>query len=239
MTFRTSPGWTRSHRPISGARWFFVSGRRGKRAFAMSDHYWREVFAGAWGTTWRVLGWSKEKIAGAVAALIGTIIVGGAAAGFNLVNSAISATVGVAVVAACVFVWGFFKTTAQMYRAAQVEKKQMNETGTGKRKRPRADFDKWRHVPKLELQQAAQLWSGEQPGLGMYGEVAETYAMLCGAIQTGDLEIGFNQTVEPRMRGIVHQREMENPRPDMKVTREALRAFAKRHGYDPEFLRDH
>lgn len=207
----------------------------------MSEHYWRKVFAGAWDTTWRVLGWSKEKIASAAAGLIGTVIFGGVTAGFNLVNSAISAALGVAIVAVCVFVWGLFQTPAQMYRTAQDENKRMNErleAGTGKRKRPRADFDKWRHVPKLELQQAAQLWSGEQPGMGMFGEVKDNYAMLSGAVQTGDLEIGFDQTVEPRMQSIVRQREMENPRPDLKVTRAALQAFAKRHGYDPEFLRN-
>jgi hypothetical protein len=40
------------------------------------------------------------------------------------------------------------------------------------------------------------------------------------------------------MQSIVRQREMENPRPDMKVTRTALQAFATRYNYDPEFLRD-
>ena len=108
----------------------------------------------------------------------------------------------------------------------------------GRRKRPRADFDKWRHVPKYDLQTAAQLWCGEQPAIGMFGGVKETYAMLCGAIQTGDLQIGFNPTVDPRMQTIVRQSDMENPRPDMKVARTALKAFAKRHNYDPEFLRD-
>jgi hypothetical protein len=110
---------------------------------------------------------------------------------------------------------------------------------TNRRKqRPPPDYDKWRHVPKLDLQTAAQLWSGEQPGSGMFGAVQETYAMLCGAIQNGELEIALDETVDPRMRSIVRQRQMDNPRLDMKVTRTALQAFAKRHNYDPEFLRD-
>jgi hypothetical protein len=40
------------------------------------------------------------------------------------------------------------------------------------------------------------------------------------------------------MREVVRRAQQENPRADMKVTREALQAFAKLHGYAPEFLRE-
>src|SRR5260370_28441445 len=107
----------------------------------MSERYWRKVIGGAWSTTWRVLGWSNEKIASAVATFIGTCVVGGVTAGFNLVNSAIGAAVGVTVVATGVFVWGLFLTPAQLYRAAQDENRRLKErlAAAHRRKRPRAE----------------------------------------------------------------------------------------------------
>jgi hypothetical protein len=207
----------------------------------MEEHYRRKVFRDAWERTWRLLGWSKEKAIGTAALVVGTILVGGVASLFSLVSNSITVLAGVVVVAAGVFLWSVFETQAEMYHAVSDEKERMTtkpEAAGGRRKRPPANFDKWRHVPKLELQTAAQLWSGEQPGLGMSGEVKETYAMLCGGIQTGELMFELEDSVDPRMRDLVRRTQQDNPRPDMKVTRAALQAFAKRHGYAPEFLRE-
>ena len=74
--------------------------------------------------------------------------------------------------------------------------------------------------------------------MGMFGDVKETYAMLSGGIQSGEIEIEGDPTIDPRMRNAVLQARRENPTPDMTVTRAALKTFAKLHGYDPEFLRD-
>jgi hypothetical protein len=207
----------------------------------MEEDYWRKVYRGASERTWRLLGWSKEKAIGIAVLVIGTVLVGGVASLFNLVSNSITVLAGLAVVAASVFLWGVFETQAEMYHVVSDEKELMStrvEAPGVRRKRPPANFDKWRHVPKLELQTAAQLWTGEQPGLGMFGEVKETYAMLCGGIQTGQLAFELEDSVDPRMREIVRRAQQENPRPDMKVTREALQAFAKLHGYAPEFLRE-
>jgi hypothetical protein len=91
--------------------------------------------------------------------------------------------------------------------------------GQAGRKRPPANFEKWRHVPKMDLTTAAQLWTGEQPGMGMFGEVRETYAMLSGGIHSGELEIEADPTIDPRMRNAVLQRMRENPSPNTIVTR--------------------
>ena len=107
-----------------------------------------------------------------------------------------------------------------------------------RRRRGPPDYEKWRHVETMDLQTAAQLWSDEQPGMGMFGEVKETYAMLAGAIGNGQLNFKMDQTIDPRMQNAIRERARENPNPNMKVTRDDLKAFAKLHGYDPKFLRD-
>lgn len=225
----------------------------------MAETYWRKVASRAWDKTWR---WSKEKVLGGVALLIGAFIVGGVAAGFNLLSGSISVVVGFAVVTAVMFVWNVCHTTAELHNNIQIEldaaidnanKQKLsyeaaidrdNKRAVEKleaaawRKRAPPDYQKWRHVQTLNLQQAAQLWTDETPSMGMFGKVKETYAMLCGAIQSGDLAFVSKFIGDPRMQETLRQREQQNPNPDMKVTREALKAFAKRHGYDPTFLRD-
>lgn len=213
----------------------------------MEEDYWRKVFKGAWGTTLNLLGWSRQKAVSGAVLLVSTVLFGGAAAGFNLFTGSMSLLAGVVIVGAVVFVWGLFETQRAMYRElyrsmiVESNKRATNNKTSGGwagRERPPANFDKWRHVPKMDLTTAAQLWTGEQPGMGMFGDVKETYAMLSGGIQSGELEIEADPTTDPRMRNAVLQRRRENPAPDMSVTRVALKAFAKLHGYDPEFLRD-
>ena len=168
--------------------------------------------------------------------LIGTVLFGGVTAGFSLFTSSMSVLAGLVIVGAVVFVWGVFETQREMYRDMIVESNK--RASSGARKRPPANFEKWRHVPKMDIQTAAQLWTGEQPGMGMFGEVKETYAMLCGGVQNGELEIDIDPTTDPRMRNAVLQQRRDNPPPGLIVTRHALKTFAKLHGYDPEFLRD-
>jgi hypothetical protein len=47
----------------------------------------------------------------------------------------------------------------------------------------------WRHRENLSLLEAAQLWAEVRPNMtwGTRGSVKDTYAMLKGAIQKGDL----------------------------------------------------
>lgn len=213
----------------------------------MEDDYTRRVLKGAWDTTLNLVGWSTQKAVSGIALLVGTVLFGGATAGFNLVTGSISVLAGLIIVGAVVFVWSIFETQREMYRelyrdmiAASNKQATSNPTpgGWAERKRPPANFEKYRHLPRMELQTAAQLWAGEQPGMGIFGEAKDNYAMLCGAIQSGELAIEDDPTIDPRTRNAVLARRRENPSPNMNVTRSALKAFAKLHGYDPAFLRD-
>ena len=208
----------------------------------MEGNYRHRLFKGAWSTTLNLLGWSRQKAVSGAALLVGTVLFGGATAGYNLVTSSISVVAGLVIVGAVIFLWGIFETQREMYlelyrdMIAASNKRTSGERE--RRKRPPANFDKWRHVPRMDLVTAAQLWTGEQPGIGMFGDVKETYAMLSGGIQSGELEIEADPTTDPRMRNAVLDRMRENPGPHMIVTRAALKAFASLHKYDPEFLRD-
>lgn len=208
----------------------------------MEGDYWRRVLKRAWSTTLNLFGWSWQKTIGGAVVLVGAVLYGGVTAGFNLVTGLTSALAGLVIVGPIVFVWGIFQTQREMnlelYRETIAASNRRASGGWEGRKRPPANFDKWRHVLKMDLTTAAQLWTGEQPGMGMFGEVKETYAMLSGGIQSGELEIEGDPTIDPRMRNAVLQQRRENPSPNMIVTRAALKAFAKLHKYDPEFLRD-
>ena len=82
----------------------------------MEDDYRRRVLKGAWDTTLNLLGWSRQKAASGIALLVGTVLFGGAAAGFNLLTGSISVFAGLIIVGAVVFVWGIFETQRETYR---------------------------------------------------------------------------------------------------------------------------
>jgi hypothetical protein len=208
----------------------------------MSD-YWRKVLKGAWQKTRDVLGWSKQKVASACILVITAIVAGGMSAGFGVVTTSVSTLVALAIVGSVVFAWSLFETQAELYRAAEEETKKAKASQErvslrSLRRRGPPDYEKWRHVETMDLQTAAQLWSDETPGMAVLGEVKETYAMLCGAIQSGQLNFKMDPTIDPRMVNAVREQTRQNPRQDMKITRTDLKAFAKLHGYDPKFLRD-
>jgi hypothetical protein len=200
------------------------------------------VLKRAWSTTLNLFGWSWQKAIGGAVVLVSAFLFGGVTAGFNLVTGSTSLLAGLVIVGPMVFVWGIFQTQHEMYlelfREMIAASNKQASGGREGRKRPPANFDKWRHVPKMDLTTAAQLWTGEQPGMGMFGEVKETYAMLSGGIQSGEIEIEGDPTIDPRVRNADLQQKRLNPSPNLIVTRAALRAFAKLHKYDPEFLRD-
>jgi hypothetical protein len=71
----------------------------------------------------------------------------------------------------------------------------------------------------------------------MPSKVRDWYEALASAVRKGELDF------VPDYSGYRdHDREREHqksgPHLNTVVTRTALQAFAKRHGYDPEFLRD-
>jgi hypothetical protein len=90
-------------------------------------------------------------------------------------------------------------------------------------------------MQSMPLRTAAQLWAGQVPEMRLHGQARQTYAMLCGGIQKGEL---LFET------GKLHGRESDklkyykdNPHPELTVTREGLKAFASRNKYNPRFLR--
>jgi hypothetical protein len=104
-------------------------------------------------------------------------------------------------------------------------------------KRPPPDYEKWRHVPKMNLRTTAQLWSDEQPNMKLVGEPKESYEMLRGVILKGELLLELAGPIDPRMESAARAVAAQNPTSETMVTREALKAFAARHKYDPRFLR--
>jgi hypothetical protein len=205
------------------------------------DEYWRRVVEGAWQRTKRPLGWSREKITGALVAVIAAFVGGGFGAVFNFVLASVGVVIGLAVVGLALFLWGIVETQADIYRSEGTERRRKIgtlEAAIERLTRPRPNYGKWRHVQKMDLKTAAFLWSGEQPGMKLIGQVRETYAMLQGAAQSGELELDIDASVDPRMQRTVQHMRQERANADTVVTREALKAFASRYDYNPEFLRD-
>jgi hypothetical protein len=102
---------------------------------------------------------------------------------------------------------------------------------------PPPDYTAWRHVDRLTLRDAAFLWRDLSPALAMPSNVKAWYAALASAITRGELFF------EPHYTGHMNRADerdaqKRNPQLDTIVTRTALQTFAKKYGYDPEFLRD-
>ena len=153
--------------------------------------------------------------------------------------------IGLTMLAPFLFLWGIVQAQADMYGdlankpiappAPAVVAPQTNHLAT-----PKPDFEMWRHRESLTLLEAAQLWAEVRPsvGWGTGGLVNDTYAMLSGAIQKGDLSFVPEGSLHPPAWNTAVQMEKKKPNPATKLTRAALKAFATKYGYDPEFLRD-
>lgn len=203
--------------------------------------YIKEVVRRAWSKTTSFLGWRMEKFVAGLIAVVAIVIVGGVSAAFKSLLGSLGVAAAFVIVATVAFIWNVIEAQADMYWDVSEAKGKENDAAgirPNLRRRPAADFEKWRHVPALTLQEAAQLWAGEQPGMGMFGVVKDNYAMLRGAVENGDLDFIFDTMVEPRMMSVIRERMRENPGPDMKVTRQALKGFANQYKYKPKFLED-
>jgi hypothetical protein len=206
-------------------------------------HYWRDVFKGAWASTLDLVGWDKKKALSAAFVPIGTLVITGIANGFSSFSTIISLLVGVALLVPLLFLWGIIQTQADMYRdlakqqtapAPPVTAPETNHLAT-----PKPDFEMWRHRENLTLLEAAQLWAGVRPSVawGTRGAVNDTYAMLSGAIQKGELSFLPEGSTHPPAWNTAVQMEKKNPNPSTKLTRTGLKTFAAKYSYDPEFLR--
>jgi hypothetical protein len=205
--------------------------------------YWREVFKGAWKNTLRRVGWDPLKVILAVATLLGAWILGVTLAPVTMTEAFL---IGIAILAPIIFVWGMIQAQADMYRdlmakqptpATAVAPVQASGNYLAD---PKPDFDMWRHRENLTLLEAAQLWAGVRPSMtwGTRGSIKDTYAMLEGAIQKGDLAFDPEGSIHPPAWDTAVQMERKNPRNSTKLTRAGLKAFATKYGYQPEFLKD-
>jgi hypothetical protein len=82
------------------------------------------------------------------------------------------------------------------------------------------NYEAWRHVDKFLLKTAAHLWCDVDP---LANDTYDTFAWAKAfesAASRGELKATGSGM------------------PNLTITREALKEFAKRHGYDPQFLRE-
>jgi hypothetical protein len=82
------------------------------------------------------------------------------------------------------------------------------------------NYEAWKHVGTMTLAQASHLWCDIDPDLPDTLDTSAWLKALAFAWRKGDLIVAHREGT-PAM-----------------VTRDALKLFAKKHGYDPRFLRD-
>jgi hypothetical protein len=205
--------------------------------------YWREVFARAWADTKQSFGWNQKTAATVLVAAAGLVVTFfqlGFAATVASAVGLLSAGAAFLVAGAVLFVWNFFSAQANLYMELSKtgsEKITALESALANLKKPPPDYAALRHIDRMTLRAAAFYWCDLPPGQSMPSNVRDWYSALASAVSKGEL------VFEPTYSAYGHretERDLEkrNPRLDTIVTREALQMFAKKHGYDPKFLRD-
>jgi len=208
-------------------------------------NYWRKVFARAWADTKQTFGWNHKTVAAVLVVVVGlvvTLLQQGFAATVASALGLLSGTALASVVAGIMlFVWNFFSAQANLYIELSKnsgEKITALETALAKLQQPPPDYAAIRHIDRMTLREAAFYWCDLSPGQSMPSNVREWYEALAATVRKGEL------TFEPKYHSLGSHNEMErdvqkrNPDLSTIVKRTALQAFAKRHGYDPKFLRD-
>lgn len=84
---------------------------------------------------------------------------------------------------------------------------------------PRVNYEAWSHVDRYTLNQAAHLWCDIDPNSTDTPDSDAWISAFAAALRKGELKYDTSSET-------------------LAVTRVALKDFAKRHGYDPRFLRD-
>jgi hypothetical protein len=94
------------------------------------------------------------------------------------------------------------------------------------------DYRLWRLKQMLTLSQAAHLWNDREPTIVVNTpDVVGIFELLKEAVQSHAMPIVLSP-------GSNLQIDTAYPDKSTRVTREHLKQFAKKHGYDPTFLRD-
>ena len=99
---------------------------------------------------------------------------------------------------------------------------------------PRKTSDAWKLVSTLTVADASRLWCDVEPGATTTQDTIAWGRALTDAIKSGDLPIVSRSDAGED----VIARERSNPHYMTQVSRDALKSWAARHGYAPNFLRD-
>jgi len=205
--------------------------------------YRQKVIAKAWQQTKTSFGWNG-KTAAVVLTALGTIAVAGLRGDLSAMNTSAVGYFWIAFAPALagtvLFIWNVIETQATLYgalRESASSRIQELEAEIERHKKPPPDYEAWKHAEKIDLRTAAFLWCDEAPKLKMSPKVTQWYNALVGAIQKGELEF-VPKVTRDYARDAEIASQKRNPNLHTEVTRAQLRVFAKRHGYDPKFLRD-
>jgi len=95
------------------------------------------------------------------------------------------------------------------------------------------NYEAVRHIDRFTLADAAKLWCDRDPNSTSTYDTSAWVDAFQSAIRSGELKF------DPRSKERDYQiRERDNPASDTFVTKDALKVFAHKHGYDRRFLRD-
>jgi hypothetical protein len=205
-------------------------------------NYWRKVFARAWADTKQSFGWNQKTAATVLVWVVGLVVTFFQLGFGATVVSAIGvlsagAVLSTLIAGAALFIWNFFSVPAALDRELTGKVAALEAT-IAELKEPSPDYEAIRHIDRMTLRAAAFYWCDLPPGPSMPSNVRDWCNALMSAVRKG--ELGF----EPEYHSLGSHNEMErevqkrNPKLDTMITRKALQAFAKKHGYDPKFLRD-
>jgi hypothetical protein len=205
--------------------------------------YWRKVLARAWADTKQSFGWNQKTAATVLVAAVGLVVtffqLGFAATVASALGSLSAAAALSSAIAGCLlFVWNFFSAQANLYLELSKSSEKIAAQALAELKQPPLDYAAVRLIDRLTLRVAAFYWCDLPVERGsMPNNVAIWYSALQFAVRNGELDF------EPAYSGykdLEKEREHQkrNPHLHTMVTRTALQKFAKRHGYDPKFLRD-
>lgn len=95
------------------------------------------------------------------------------------------------------------------------------------------NYSAWKLVSQMNVANASRLWCDIEPGHPYSRESMAWATAMLDAIKTGALPI----VSKPNAAKEVVERERTNPTWHTEISREAMQAWAKAHGHNPEFLR--
>jgi hypothetical protein len=96
------------------------------------------------------------------------------------------------------------------------------------------NYTAWKLMKAFSVSNASRLWCDIEPGSALTQDSIAWAKVLLGAISRGELPMAEKAGVPKE----VIERERNSPNWHTEVTRDALQAWAKTHGFNPRFLQD-